>query len=405
MPTIPAFMAALLVLFAAPLAAQEVQRIAAIVNDDVISGYDLERRVDLVISTTRLQDNPETRRRLRRDVLRGLVDEKLQLQEAGRNNIKVGDDEVRRALGVIGRQNNVPEGQLDEFLRANGVPKSALEQQVKAELAWSKLIRRRLRSSAAVSEEEIDEALARIRENADDAEARISEIFLPVDSPEAEAETQRAAERLAQQIRDGAPFAAVARQFSRGATSASGGQIGWIRPGQLASELEQTVERLQPSQISEPVRAAGGFYIFQLHERRRAAGAGEVRLDLKRILLPANADPADARRVAAAAQGCENADAAAEELGAGDATDLNSLRLADVPPRLRAVLAELPVGRFTEPIQADEGLMLLVVCSREEGKGGPKREQVSDDLARQRMAMLANRYMRDLRRSAVVELR
>jgi peptidyl-prolyl cis-trans isomerase SurA len=153
------------------------------------------------------------------------------------------------------------------------------------------------------------------------------------------------------------------------------------------------------------VRAAGGFYIFQLHERRRAAGAGEVRLDLKRILLPANVDPADARRVAAATQGCENADAAAEELGAGDATDLNSLRLADVPPRLRAVLAELPVGRFTEPVQADEGLMLLVVCSREEGKGGPKREQVSEDLARQRMAMLANRYMRDLRRSAVVELR
>src|SRR3546814_675030 len=128
-------------------------------------------------------------RRLRRDVLRGLVDEKLQLQEANRNNVKVGDDEIRRALGMIGRQNNVPEGQLDEFLRVNGVPKGALEQQIKAELAWSKLIRRRLRSSVVVSEEEIDEALARIRENVDDAEARVSEIFLPVDSPEVEAET------------------------------------------------------------------------------------------------------------------------------------------------------------------------------------------------------------------------
>ncbi len=86
-------------------------------------------------------------------------------------------------------------------------------------------------------------------------------------------------------------------------------------------------------------------------------------------------------------------------------TEINALKLADFPPRLRAVLADLPVGRFTEPVQADEGLMLLMVCSREEGKGGLSREQVADGLTRQRMGMLANRYMRDLRRSAVVELR
>ena len=397
--------AALLGFFAAPLAAQEVQRIAALVNDDVISGFDLERRVELVISTTRLQDDPETRRRLRRDVLRGLIDEKLQLQEAARNNISVTDEEISRALDVIARQNNVPEDRMDEFLRANGVPKAALEQQLRAELAWGKLVRRRLRSSVVVSQEEIDEALERMRQNADDGEARLSEIFLPVDSPEVEAETQRAAERLVQQIRDGAPFAAVARQFSRGTTAASGGQIGWIRSGQLAPELEQVVERLQPGQVADPVRAAGGFYILQLHERRRAAGAGEVRLDLKRILLPASVDPAEARRVAAETQGCENADAAAQALGGSEARELNSVKLAEAPPGIRSVLTELPIGRFSEPIRADEGLLLLVVCSREEGEAGPSREQVADDLVRQRLGMLANRYMRDLRRSAVVELR
>jgi peptidyl-prolyl cis-trans isomerase SurA len=400
---VPALLAALVAFFATPLAAQEVQRIAAIVIDDVISGYDLERRVDLVISSTRAEDNPETRRRLRRDVLRSLIDEKLQLQEASRNNIKVGDDEIRRALGIIARQNNIPEDRFDDFLRANHVPRSALEQQIKAEIAWGKLVRRRLRSSVQVGQEEIDEAMARIRQNADDVEARVSEIFLPVDAPDLEAETQRTAERLAQQIRDGAPFSAVARQFSRGATAASGGQIGWIRSGQLAPELEQAIAGLQPGQLSQPVRAAGGFYVLQLHERRRASG-GEVRLDLKRILLPKNVDPAEARRVAAASQGCEGADAAAQKLGS-QAQDLNAIKLDDVPPRLRNVLAELPVGRFSEPVQADEGLMLLVVCSRDEGEGGPNREQVADDLVRQRMSMLANRYMRDLRRSAVVELR
>ena len=405
MPILAAIAAVLLFLFAAPLSAQEVQRIAAIVNDEVISGYDLERRVDLVINTTRLRDEPETRRRLRRDVLRGLVDEKLQLQEAGRNNIKVGDDEIRRALGVIGRQNNIPEDRLDEFLRANGVPKAALEQQIKAEIAWSKLIRRRLRASVVVSEDEIDEAMARIRQNADAGQASVSEIFLPVDSPELEAETQRTAERLVQQIRDGAPFNAVARQFSRGATAASGGQIGWISPGQLAPELEETIQRLQPGEVAAPVRAAGGFYILQLHQRRSAAGAGEVLLDVKRLLVQPGVDPAKLRAVAAETQGCDGVEAAAEELGAAKTNEASSVRLAEVQQELRAVLSRLAVGRFSEPIPVEQGAMLLMICAREEGKAGPNREQVSEDLVRQRMGMLANRYMRDLRRNAVVELR
>lgn len=406
MPIIPALVAALFAFFfAAPLAAQDVQRIAALVNDDVISGYDLEQRVDLVISTTRLQDNPETRRRLRRDVLRGLIDEKLQLQEAARNNVSVDDEEIRRALNIIARQNNIPEDRMDEFLRANGVPKDALEQQIEAELAWTKLLRRRMRASAVVSPEEVDEAMARIRRNADNPEARVSEIFLPVDSPDLEAETQARAARLAQQIRDGAPFAAVARQFSRGTTAASGGQIGWVRAGQLAPELETAIEGLQPGQVSEPIRAAGGFYVLQLHERRRPAGAGEVLLDLKRIMLPASADLAEAQRVAAAAQGCDAAEEVAQQLGAGEVGDLDSLKLSELPPPLRSVLAELPVGRFSEPVRAANGAALLVVCAREEGQGGPSREQVAENLARQRMGMLSNRYMRDLRRAAVVELR
>lgn len=393
-------------LCAAPAAAQQVQRIAAIVNDEVISGFDLESRVELVIRSTRQRDDPETRRRLRREVLRALVDEKLQLQEAARNNVKVGDDEIQRAFAAIARQNNVPEERFDDFLRAAGVPKSALEQQVRAEIAWGKLLRRRLRAAAVVSEEEIDEAMERLRQNADQPESQISEIFLPVDSPELEAETQRVAARIAEEIRAGAPFGAMARQFSRGTTAATGGAVGWVRAGQLAPELAQVVEQLQPGEVSDPVRAPGGYYVIQLHDRRTAAGASETSLRLKRVQLPDSVDLGEAARVAAEFQGCEQADAAAQRLGAPTAGDVADVRLNELPPRLRGVLAELPIGKFSEPVRDEVGAMLLMVCSRETVAGKlPSREEISEGLMRQRMAMLAQRYLRDLRRSAVVELR
>jgi len=399
--------AALFILLAAPVAAQDVQRIAAIVNDEVVSGYDLEQRVDLVLSTTRLQDNAETRRRLRREVLRSLIGEKLQIQEAARNNIKVADDELQRALSTVARQNNVPEGRFDEFLRANGVPRASLEQQIKADLAWTKLVRRRLRGSATVSEEEIDDAMARIRRDADVEESRLSELFLPVDSPDVELETQRTAERLAQQLRDGAPFPAVARQFSRGTTAAAGGQIGWVSAGQLPTEIERAIDGLQPGQVSAPVRAAGGFYVMQLHERRKAgASGGEVLLDLRRIMLPPGSDAAAVERVAAARQGCDEASGAALELGAAEPAVLEGVKLGALPPPLRAVLAELPIGRFSEPVRGEGGDVLLMICTRDDSNaGGPTREQVADGLMRQRMGMLAQRYLRDLWRTAHVEYR
>jgi peptidyl-prolyl cis-trans isomerase SurA len=407
MPLLPILAAALFLLLGAPAAAQDVQRIAAIVNDDVISGYDLEQRIDLVVSTTRLQDNAETRRRLRREVLRNLIGEKLQIQEAARNNIRVSDDEVQRALATVARQNNVPENRFDEFLRANGVPRASLEQQIKAEIAWGKLVRRRFAGSAVVSGEEIDEALERIRRTAGVDEFRVSELFLPVDSPEQEVETQRTAERLAQQIRDGAPFPAVARQFSRGSTAAAGGQIGWVRPGQLAPEIEQAVAGLQPGQVSAPVRSAGGFYVLQLHERRKGGlSEEEVVLELRRVLLPQGVDPDEVRRVAVERQGCESVEQAAQELGGREGPALDGVKLGQLPPPLRAVLAELQVGRFSEPVRGEEGAELLMVCGRDDSKaGGPSREQVAEGLTRQRMGMLAQRYMRDLWRTAHVELR
>lgn len=401
----------------APARAQDVQRIAAIVNDEVISRYDVEQRIRLVISTSQLQDTPSTRRRLRQQVLRGLIDENLQTQAAKAHSVRVDEADLKRAYSYIEKQNRVPQGGLDQFLKTNQIPKSALDAQLRAEISWSKLIRRRFSRNVQIGDEEIDEVLAKLRANAGRSEHNVSEIFLPVDTPEREDETRRASVGLLRQLREGASFAAMARQFSRGATAAQGGAVGWVLPGQLAPALDQAIEKMQIGAISEPIRAIGGYYLLQLHQRRPIAAVGEksMKLTLKQILLP----PAEGRgedavktqeQLAQTAtrevEGCDKVDAVAQKLQVAGATDLGTVTLTDLPGNIASAVKDLAVGRFSAPIRNNGAVMILMVCKREEIDGkGPSRASISHDLSRRRLAMLAQRYLRDLRRSAVVELR
>jgi len=395
---------------------QNVQRIAAIVNDEVISGYDVEQRIGLVIATTNLQDSPEVRRRLRNQVLRTLVDERLQVQEAKRFEIRVTEADRRRAYEFIATQNNVRPNQVDGFLASLGVPRKALETQLEAEIAWSKLVRRRLAPNVRIGDDEVDEVLARLNDSAGLPEFRVSEIYLPVDSPEQDDEVRRTALRLREQIRNGASFSAMARQFSRGSTAARDGAVGWLQPGQMSQEIATALEAMDNGQISAPVRAAGGYYLLQLHERRQVMGSDpmQVRVALQRLLLPlpANSDAAAkqsqrelAEIVRDSVEGCDQIALIAEELKA-QAGDLGVLRLGDMPVGIRNAVKDLEIGSFSDPIDLDEGLMLLMVCQRDEPQTTlPSREDIEQKLLRDRVTMLAQRYMRDLRRDAIVELR
>ena len=402
---------------AAPARDQDVQRIAAIVNDEIISRYDVQQRVDLVISTSRLGNSPDTRRRLRRQILKSLIDERLQMQAAKRYSIKVGNADLKRAFKFIEHQNKLPVGGLDRYLTDLGVPREALEAQLRAEISWTKLVRRRLSRNVQIGEEEIDEVLARLQANAGRSEFRISEISLPVDTPEQEGEVRRASLDLIKQLRRGATFAAMARQFSRGPTAAQGGSVGWIQPGQLAPNLDQAIAKMKSGELSEPIRAAGGYYIIQLHERRPIASKSQntVKLQLKQIIFPMaaesseadiNAKEALARMAGDSAKSCAEVEAVAKELPSAGANDLGTVTLADLPPNIAAAVKNLTIDRFSIPIRNSAGVMILMVCEREEVRSkGPNRQTIADNLARRRLSMLAQRFLRDLRRSAVVELR
>ena len=249
--------------------AQDAFRPAAVVNDEVISVLDLAMRVRLAIVGAGVRDTQEARRRLTPQVLNGLINERLQLQEAERLDISITDDQVAAALQQIATQNNMTEGQFLGMLRNRGIIPTTLIDQIRAQIAWQTVIQRRLRPTIAISNEEIQEVVSRLEARQGSVQRRISEIFVAVESAAKEDEALANANRLLEQLRAGANFSGLARQFSQSSTARLGGDLGWVRDGELAEELNTALFQMGPGDISAPIRTPSGFYILLLRDMRK----------------------------------------------------------------------------------------------------------------------------------------
>ena len=300
-----AFLTILVALLPA-LASAQGSRVAARVNDDAITEFDLAQRIQFTIKTIGLQETPDLRQRMAAQVLRQMIDERLQIQNAKRHGLSASDTEVQQRLSEIERGAGLSPGQFKLFLQSIGVPYEIAAQQFEAQIAWSKIVRRRVRPLVDVSEAEIDDALSRMRANVGKTESRVAEIFVPVDKAEGVDEAKRTTDRVLDQLKRGAPFAAIAQQFSQGTSAQTGGDLGWILPGSLDPSLDAAIDRLQPRQYSEPIRSAAGWHILYVVERRQFAAtrSDDIRLNLVQMTLslPVNASPEETSRASSEAQ-------------------------------------------------------------------------------------------------------
>lgn len=397
--------------------AQSVQGIAAVVNDDVISVFDLQARLSLIIAGSNTPNTPETRQRLAPEVLRRMIDETLELQEAKRLNIRVTDVEIEQALEKIERQNNMSKGGLDTFFAKTGIDKSTLINQVEPQIAWAKVVGRRLRSQVQVTPEEIDDALARIKASKGKPEYLLAEIFLRVDDTENEAEINQLAQRIMQQLQQGASFAALARNFSQAASANEGGDLGWVQAEELGDILDKSVSQMKPGQVVGPIRTLGGFNIVLLRERRIGEGlaATDEEVQLQQLFFPLAADSptpqvdplmARAQATAARAKSCGDMETLAKELATPMSGSLGKVKMAALPTSLRDAIQNLAIGQPSKPIRTDKGIIVLMVCARQgQNTEQDQRRQIEQGLFLQRLDAAARRYLRDLRRTAFIDMR
>jgi peptidyl-prolyl cis-trans isomerase SurA len=254
-------------------AQEDLFRPAAVVNDDIISVLDLAMRVELAIVAAGVQDTQEVRRRLTPQVLRGLIDERLQMQEAKRLDIDVTDVQVAGALEQIAGQNNMTEGQFLTMLRNRGILPTTLIDQIRAQIAWQNVIRRSIRPNVVIAPEEVEEVVTRLNARRGAIERRVAEIFIPVETAAKEDEALQYANRLLQELQNGANFSGLARQFSQSGTASLGGDMGWVREGELDPALETVLAQMGPGEASRPIRTLAGFHILMLRDLRKNDGS------------------------------------------------------------------------------------------------------------------------------------
>ncbi len=393
--------------------AQQTGRIVAVVNDDIITRYDLIARLGIALSSSDVEDRPEVRSRLGPQILRTLVDERLQVQEARRLGIRVGADEIAQEIALIEQRNDMQPGGLGQYLSANGLDIQALEEHLLAEIAWRKVLNRRIVPRIEVGADEVVSRLAERRAAVGSREYAVSEIFLALDDPEREGEVRAAADGIVAQLRAGAPFAGLARQFSQSSSAATGGDIGRVRSGQLDSRLETALEALAPGGFSRPIRLDSGFYILLLRESGivESAAAPEVELALKRLYFTAPEGAGEeelralrerAAAVGSTVAGCADMEQAAAEAGLDEPVDAGRIKLGDMPARLQGAVTKLDTEVASEPVRWEGGFLVLMVCERIESPASvAERAEIAQQLRLERINRRADRYLQDLRREAL----
>jgi len=399
-----------------------LRKAQAIVNGDVITDTDIDQRFALVVAANGGQIADEERTRLRLQVLRNLIDEKLQIQEAAANDINISETEVTAAYDRVAQNFQRSPEAFEAYLRQSGSSPQSIKGQIRGELAWSRVLRRKVEPMVNVGDDEVQLLIDKLNAAKGKDEYHVGEIFLTA-TPETEYQVRADAQRIVDQVRAGASFVAYARQFSEASSAALGGDLGWVRAEQLNDMVAPVVTTLTPgnptTSISDPIRVTGGIAVMALIEKRQvlAADPKEAVLSLKQISLPLPKDITEekARVLVAEFQaatqsmgGCGRADEVSAKLGADVATN-DAIRLMDLPEALQQIMGNLSIGQATPPFGSlAEGLRVLVLCGRDDSMlqaKTPDFNAIYAQLNDERVNMRARRYLRDLRRDAIVDYR
>jgi peptidyl-prolyl cis-trans isomerase SurA len=394
-----------------------VRRATARVNGNIITGTDVEHRVALVVASSEVPVPPEEMERLRLQVLRNLIDETLQVQEASALEMEVTAEEVDESYTrfAIERFERGAE-QMDEYLTSIGSSSRTLKRQIQGEMAWERLLRRNVAPFVNVSSEEVTEVLDRMVADRGQFEYRIGEIYLSANATNRDAVLNNANQIVAQ-LRQGGSFVAYARQFSEASTASVGGDLGWIRIEQLQNAtLEGAAREMVPGQLAGPLEIPGGYSLLLLIDRRQIGMADprDAVLSLKQISLsfapgmPESEAQLRADQFAALVgqmNGCGDVDARAAAIGA-EVLANDQIAVRALPEALQSVMLELNVGQATPPFgDLQQGVRVLMLCGRDDPAqtAGPTFDEMMSTIEDERIGRRAQRYLRDLRRDAVID--
>ena len=421
-------LSALLLLF--PLAGmgqgspiQEIDRIVALVNEDVIVKTELDQRMRSVVSQlaqNRTQAPP--RDVLEKQVLERLVLNRLQLQLADRTGVRVDDKTLNQAMRQIAQQNRLSLSEFRTILEADGYDFAGFREEIRAELTITRLRERQVSQRIKVTDREVQDFLATMaHQRAPDDEFRLGHILIALPeapSPETIEAARRKAEQVVEELREGADFAQMAVAVSDGRQGLQGGDLGWRKADQLPTLFADSVIEMSVGDVTDPIRNSGGFHIVKLLDARRSQVRLISQVHARHILLRPDeiTSEQDTRlRLQQLKQRIENGEDFAElarshSEDSGSAIkggDLGWISGADVMPQFAATMAKLQPDEVSNPFQTEFGWHIVQVLARRQHDGTEdiRRTQARNLIRERKTEEEIQTWIRRLRDEAYVEYR
>ena len=396
------------VLLSGTAIAQSPHGIAAVVNDDIVTTHDLRQRTLFMVATTGIERDEKSIARAQQQALRNLVDEHIQMQEAEKFDQTIADEEVNQSVARLIGRNGLDPNEVVQRLASVGVSIETMRDQVRSEIAWQRIINGLYGSRIRISDAQIDETINRISANASKPNYRVAEIYIEASPDIGGIEgAMEGANAMIKQLSDGAPFPLLAQQFSSAPTAAKGGDLGWVREGELRPEVDQVITQMEVGNLSKPIQVPGGVYVVALIEKK--ISEADTLYKLKQVIVK-NDDKDSAKStlqsLAKTLKSCETLAEDTESLEGVSSADMGEIKGSDLSEDVLNVLERTDVGGLSEPIERPDGAVSIMVCSREaSGSDIPTRDQVEDRLTNQQLAQASKRHLRDLRRKATVVVR
>lgn len=388
--------------------------IAAIVGEDAITTTDLAERRDLLMATANIPATEENQRKIAPRVIQSLVDEALQLQEAKRQSITVTDEEITKSINDMNSR-SANGGSVRDFIKQHGLSERSLENQVRAQLAWGKVVQRKLRRNVTVSQDEVARAQKSAAASPGEEELRIAALDIDIKTPAREAAMKAIAEDALLQLKSGADMASVAARYIKQPEVHYNMPI-WVPVRSMPPALQQVMRTLKPGEYAPPQRSASSIQIIQMLERKtspKLADSTEYALKQIAISVPKKRDQATLAKIR------EITDMLRSNPGECMSdkipfvtlpTDVKFIRtrLGALSPEQRALVTHLEVGQVSDPFISATAIRLVILCEKVEsaGDGGlPEAEKIRQELFADKMELEAQKHLRNLRRDAYIDIK
>ena len=403
-----------------------IDRIAVVVDDDVIMQSEIDDRINQIkaqlvaAKTTRMP----TDEAMQKQIIDRLVIENLQLQTADRAGVRIGDDELNQAMNGIAQQNNMSIDEFRQALAQDGVSWSQMREQVRREFAISRVQQGVMGRRIQISEQEIQNFLAsEVGASVTSDEYRLGHILLALPSnPSADdvRNLRSQAQNLRDQISSGSDFSSLAIEWSSGQNALDGGDMGWRKPGQLPSMFSDLVGDMRVGEIKGPIKSGRGFHLLKLTEKRGAAAEGQVaQTQVRHVLLQENEIRTDQESMELAKSlrdeivGEGRAFEEVAKLYSDDpgsalsGGDLGWSRAGVFVPEFESVMHGSELNEVTEVFKSAHGYHFLEVTGRrlEDFTERFKMGQAENYLRNQKFDEELENWMREIREKAFVEVK